>query len=78
MDTMFRVIKGIFITLLLTFSILMGYSYIPVEKFQHHALNRTAYVIVIIVSVLSIPLFHMLEKRAHKMPRPKKKDRWED
>lgn len=74
MDTTYRVIKGIFITLLLTFSILMGYSYIPVLKFQHHATRRTAYLIIIFLSIVAIPILHVLEMRARKKPRPKRRE----
>ncbi|WP_276484117.1 hypothetical protein [Paraflavitalea pollutisoli] len=74
MATTYRVLKGIFIALLITFTMLMGYSYIPVQKFQHHATRRTAYVIMIVLSIIAIPVLHLLELRAHKNPQPKRED----
>ena len=74
MELACRIGKGIFITLLITFTMLIGYSYIPVEKFRHHASRRTAYVVMIMLCIVAIPLLHWLELRARKAPRPKRKD----
>lgn len=76
MELACRIGKGIFIALLITFTMLIGYSYIPVQKFQHHATRRTAYVVMIILSIVAIPVLHVLEMRARKNPRPKRKDDW--